>query len=254
VAVEFRKTLHLRAARPQDLRFDVWLDFLAVAAERAPAVWRDLTEKVWPAWRKFPEIALITCEEPLREWAARWHLIQPDGEPARPALHCAIENLKLRAWREENGQPQPPAEYVVPITGYGDVRRGDQVQPQALPVPRSLQRVRFEAAWNVWRTAEPVAAARERILREFERALDEHVERYMQHVERAGYAVEAERRRWRQHLRWFCDFQLNGRSVADLLEAAPDLDERAVRKALREVAEALNLRVRHDRRGRKPRG
>jgi len=246
-----RKTLHLRAARPQDLRFDAWLDFLAIAAERAPAVWRDLTATVWPTWRKLPEIALITCERLLREWAVRWHLTTPEGEPHPAALECAHENMRLRAWREENGQPQPPAEYVVPIAGYGDVRRGDRVQPQALPVPRALQRVRFEAAWDIWRTAEPVAAARERILREFERALDEHIERYLAHVNRAQYPVQAERRCWRQHLEWFCDFQLNGRAVPALLANAPDTDERTMRKALRGVADALGLRLRQDRRGRK---
>ena len=243
-----RKTLHLRAARPQDLHFDAWLDFLAVAAERAPAVWRDLTESCWPAWRDQGEEA---AEPLLRDWCERWNLITPAGEAAGWALECARENLRLRKWREENGQPQPPAEYAIPITGYSDLRRGDEVQMQMLPVPRILQRVRFEAAWDIWRTAEPVAAARERILREFERALDEHIERYLAHVNRAQYPMQAERRCWRQHLEWFCDFQLNGRAVPALLANAPDTDERTMRKALRGVADALGLRLRQDRRGRK---
>jgi len=245
-----RKTLHLRAARPQEIALDAWLDFLAVAAERAPQIWRDLTETVWPCWRKLPEIALITCEQPLREWAARWHLATPEGEPHPQALHCVIENLNLRVWRQQNGQPQPPAEYIVPVTGYADVRRGDQVQPQALPVPRALQEVRFSAPWSIWRTSEPVAAARERLIREFTAALDAHIALYMQHVDRAQYALVCERRRWRQHLEWFSDFQLSGRSVADLLGAHPEMDERAVRKALRGAAAALGLRLRQDRRGR----
>jgi len=252
MAVEqYRKSLHLRAARPQDLRFDAWLDFLAVAAERAPQVWSDLYTSVWPCWRKLPEIALITCEQPLREWAARWHLIQPDGEPAQPALECAIENLKLRAWRERNGQPQPPAEYVLPTTGYADVRRGNQVEPQVLPVPRSLQRIRFEAPWGVWRTAEPIQAARARILAEFEAALDRHITAYMQHVERAQFAVGGARRRRRRHLEWFSDYQLNGREITELLADQPDADVSSVRKALVEVARALGLRLRPARRGRR---
>ena len=247
---QYRKSLHLRAARPQDLRFDAWLDFLAVAAERAPQVWGDLYTSVWPCWRKLPEIALITCEQPLREWTARWWLVTPSGEPHPAALECAHENMRLRVWREDNGQPQPPAEYVVATTGYADVRRGDQVQPQALPVPRALQRVRFEAPWTVWRTGEPIQAARERLIREFSEALDRHIAAYMQHVERAQYAVEAERRRWRRHLELFCDFQLNGREVADLLADEPDGDSSSVRKALADVARALNLRLRPGRRGR----
>jgi len=251
MAVEFRKTLHLRAARPQDLRFDAWLDFLAVAAERAPQVWGDVYTSVWPCWRKLPEMALIICERPLREWAARWHLIQPDGEPAQPALECVYENLRLRVWRERNGQPQPPAEYVVPTTGYADVRRGDQVQPQALPVPRALQRIRFEAAWGVWRTGEPIQVARERLIREFAEALDRHIEAYLVHCERAQYGLEAERRRWRRHLEWFVEYQLCGREVVELLDDQPDADASTLRKALVEVARALGLRLRPGRRGRR---
>lgn len=250
MAVGHRKTLHLRAARPQDLRFDAWLDFLAVAAERAPAVWRDLYETVWPLWRKLPEIALITCEEPLREWAVRWHLLAPGGVPHPQAVYCAIENLSLRAWREQNGQPQPPPEYVIPTTGYAKVQRGDQVQPQALPVLPALQRVRFEGVWDVWRTGEPLAQARERLIREFTAALDRHITAYMQHAERAGYAVEAERRRWKQHLQWFCDYQLGGREVRELLDEQPDTEASKVRKALLEVARTLNLRLRRGRKGR----
>jgi hypothetical protein len=83
---QYRKSLHLRAARPQDLRFDAWLDFLAVSAERAPQVWADLYTSVWPCWRKLPEIAQITCERPLREWAARWHLLTPSNQPHPAAL------------------------------------------------------------------------------------------------------------------------------------------------------------------------
>lgn len=247
---QYRKSLHLRAARPQDLGFDAWLDFLAVAAERAPQVWSDLYTSVWPCWRKLPEIALITCERPLREWAARWHLIQPDGEPAQPALECARENLKLRLWREDNGQPQMPAEYVIPMTAYAHVRSGDKVEPQALPVPRALQRLRFEAPWTVWRAGEPIQAARERLIREFSEALDRHIEAYLAHCERAQYAVEAERRRWRQHLKWFTDYQLNGREVAQLLVDEPDADGSTVRKALADAARTLNLRLRPGRRGR----
>jgi hypothetical protein len=244
------KTLHLRAARPQDLRVDAWLDFLAVAAERAPQVWRDLTETVWPCWRKLPEIALITCEQPLREWASRWNLVTPEGEPHPQALYCVIENLNLRVWREQNGQPQPSAEYVVPVTGYAQVRSGDEVEPQALPVPRALQQVQFAAPWNVWRTGEPVAQARERLFREFTAALDRHIARYMKHCERAQYAMEAECRRWRQHLKWFVDYQLNRREVVELLADEPDCDASTLRKALTEVARALNLRLRPGRRGR----
>jgi len=243
-----RKTLHLRAARPQDLRFDGWLDFLAVAAERAPAVWRDLTETCWPTWKEQGERA---AEPLLREWCGRWNLITSAGEAAGWALHCAKENLRLRKWREENGQPQPPTEYLIPVTSYAEVRRGDEVEAQALPVPRALQRVRFEAPWEVWRTAEPIAAARERLVREFTAALDAHIERYLAHVNRAQYPVQAERRCWCQHLEWFCDFQLNGRAVPALLANAPDTDERTMRKALRGVADALGLRLRQDRRGRK---
>jgi hypothetical protein len=63
---QYRKSLHLRAARPQDLRFDAWLDFLAVAAERAPQVWRDL----------YTSLAVLAeaagnCPDHLRAAAAR---------------------------------------------------------------------------------------------------------------------------------------------------------------------------------------
>jgi len=247
MVTDYRKTLHLRAARPRDLRFDGWLDFLAIAAGRVPAVWRDLTETVWPTWREHGEQA---AEPLLREWAERWNLITSAGEAAGWALHCAKENLRLRKWREENGQPQPPAEYVIPTTGYSDLRRGHEVQPDMLPVPRALQRVRFEAPWEVWRTAEPIAAARERLVREFTAALDAHIERYLAHVNRAQYPVQAERRRWRQHLEWFCDYQLGGREMADLLAEQPDTDESTMRKALRDTAHTLNLRLRPAQRGR----
>jgi len=248
MVTDYRKTLHLRAARPQDLRFDSWLDFLAVAAERASAVWRDLTETCWPTWKEQGERA---AEPLLRQWAECWNLTTPEGEPHPQALDCARENLRLRKWREENGQPQPRPDCLIPITGYSDLRRGDEVQMQMLPVPRILQRVRFEAAWACWRTGESIAAARDRLIREFTAVLNEHIERYLAHVNHAQYAEEAERRRWRQHLEWFCDFQLNGRAVPALLANAPDTDERTMRKALRGVADALGLRLRQDRRGRK---
>jgi hypothetical protein len=247
---QYRKSLHLRAARPQDLGFDAWLDFLAVAGERAPEVWRDLYETVWPCWRKLPEIALITCEQPLREWATRWWLVTPSGEPHPAALNCAHENMRLRVWREDNGQPQPPAEYVIPVTGYAHVRSGDEAEPPALPPPRQLQGVNFTAPWSVWRTGEPIQAARERLIREFTDSLDAHIELYLKHCKRAQYAIEAERRRWRQHLKWFTDYQLNGREVAQLLAGEPDADASTLRKALADAARILGLRIRPGRRGR----
>lgn len=246
---QYRKTLRLRAVRPLDEVVNVWLDFLAIAAERAPQVWSDLYTSVWPCWRKLPEIALIACEQPLREWATRWWLITPEGEPHPAALECAHENMRLRVWRERNGQPQ--AEYVVPVTGYAQVRSGDEAEPPALPPPRQLQRVNFTAPWNVWRTGEQVGAARERLIREFSEALDRHIKLYMQHVERAGFTVEAERRRWRRHLEWFSDYQLNGCEIAQLLADQPDADVSSVRKALVETARALGLRLRPGRRGRR---
>jgi hypothetical protein len=89
------------------------------------------------------------------------------------------------------------------------------------------------------------------LIREFAAALDRHITAYMQHVERAGFAVEAERWRWRQHLEWFCGYQLNSREIAELLAEEPDVDASTLRMALVEVARALNLRLRPGRRGRR---
>jgi len=248
MAIEhYHKTLRLRAVRPLDEVVNVWVEFLAIAAERAPQVWCDLYTSVWPAWRDGGEAA---AEPHLRGWCERWWLVTPQGEPHPQAEGCARENLRLRAWRGQEGQPQPPVEYIVPTVAAGQSWAGEIAPAWLLPPPLSLREVSFRARLDAHQTGETIAAMRERLLRQFKRALDAQLARYAEWCV-AAYGTDGERRRWRQHLEWFCDFQLNGREVADLLADAPDADASTVRKALADAARTLNLRLRPGRRGRR---
>jgi len=97
--------------------------------------------------------------------------------------------------------------------------------------------------------------ARARILAEFEAALDRHIAEFTRHA-RANGCLELPLLRGdiERAFGQFVEFQLAARSVAEILEDEPELDERSLRKRLAQVAETLGLRLRQDRRGRKARG
>ena len=243
---QYRKTLRLRAVRPLDEVVNIWVEFLAIAAERAPQVWSDLYTSVWPAWRDGGEAA---AEPSLRGWCERWWLVTPAGEPHPQAVNCARENLRLRAWREQEGQPQPPAEYIVPIVSAEQSWAGEIAPARLLPPPPRLREVSFRARLDAHQTGETIAEMRERVLRRFQRELNAQLARYAEWCV-AAYGADGERRRWRRRLEWFCDYQLNSREVAQLLAGEPDADASTLRKALADVARTLNLRLRPARRGR----
>jgi len=247
MAIErYHKTLRLRAVRPLDEVVNAWVEFLSIAAERAPQVWRDLYETVWPAWRDGGEAA---AEPHLRAWCERWHLLTPAGEPHPQAVDCARENLRLRAWREQEGQPQPPVDYIVPMVSAEQSWAGEVAPAWLLPPPLRLREVSFRAQLDAHQTGESIAEMRERVLRRFVRDLDAQLARYADWCV-AAYGADGERRRWRRHLERLVQYQLCGRDVAQLLADEPDADASTLRKALAEVARILGLRLRPARRGR----
>jgi hypothetical protein len=123
------------------------------------------------------------------------------------------------------------------------------------PLPTERRGIKFRARFDADVTGEPLHQARARILREFEAALDRHIEEFIRYARGNGYPeLPARRGDIERAFGQFVEFQLAGRSVAEILEDEPELDERSLRKRLLQVAESLGLRLRQDRRGRKARG
>ena len=219
---------------------DPWALFLRLAARRVPEMWHNLLDGCFPLWvEEKPGL-----QAALRAWCERWHLLTPDGEPHPQALSFA--GLNFLRWLAVD-DPQKRRRLYAVATAAAPQRRE--------PLPEKLREITFRARWNPDLTGEPIHLARARVLREFEAALDAHIEEFIRHARGNGcLELPLLRGDIERAFRQFVEFQLAGRSVAEILEDEPELDERSLRKRLAQVAELLGLRLRQDRRGRKARG
>lgn len=219
---------------------DPWGLFLRLAARRVPALWHDLLDSCFPLWvEEKPE---LQCA--LRAWCERWHLTTPDGEPHPQALSFA--GLNFLRWLAVD-DPQKKRRLYVVATAVAPQRRE--------PLPEKLREITFRARFDADLIGEPLHLMRARILAEFEKDLDAHIEKFVRQARANGYPeLPLLRGDIERAFGQFVAFQLDRRSINEILEDEPDLDERSLRKRLAQVAETLGLRLRRDRRGRKARG
>ena len=228
-------------AEPFVAFLEPWGLFLNLAARRVPELWHDLHDSCFSLWEEdSPEVVAA-----FHQWCERWHLLTPAGKPNPQVVSFA--SLNFLNWLSIEDSQERRLVFTT-VTA---------LEPQKLrePLPAELREIKFRARFDADLTGEPLHLARARILREFEAALDAHIEEFVRHARANGYPeLPLRRGDIERAFRQFVEFQLAGRSVAEILEDDPDLDERSLRKRLSQVAESLGLRLRQDRRGRKARG
>jgi len=226
---------------PAKAILDPWALFLRLAAQRVPGMWHDLLDSCFPLWVDED----LTLDSALAKWATKWSLLDCDGRPHPQAI--AFARLNFIKWLSVEDPQKRRRQFVVATA---------TAPRRAEPLPASLREITFRARWDADLTGEPLHMARARILREFQKALDAHIERFARCAQANGYPeLPMLRGDIEQAFCQFVEFQLVGRSITELLDSyETTLDERSLRKRLAQVAATLNLRLRQDRRGRKARG
>jgi len=230
-------------ARPEDIMAEGRAALVYTLMGRVPETWKDLYSTCGPLTHKPPS----EIREAVEAWAQRWGLVDRTG-PARWAVKCALFNLFLREEKLAEGEAFLDT-WAVPII---------ECEPPAGRVypypPPGLREVAFRGFWLVGEI-ESMAEARQRILDEFTRALDEHIEKYKAWAQQAGLPELPVKRSAGRHLEWLVDYQVRGLSVKQIADAyaaktGRAVEQRAIYKGLAEAAKAVGLKLRKRRRNR----
>lgn len=180
-------------------------------------------------------------EERIEDWCRRWRLTDERGAAVWWVVQAAAAELAFRASAKgaySSGEWACPVVDSVSIGLYGSLKEAG-VLPEELAV---LQPPTYR--WQAHITGDSISVERRRILRDFERWLDSHIQAMQDWARDSRLVRTPIERTLAVHLEWFIRYQLNG-------EGPPaNAADAAWRKALKNMAGILGIRLRRQKRGR----